>query len=497
MRPHLSAVGRSILLLGSALLPLSGEAQLISLKTVPVAAGDQFLIFPSENLGMGGVTIALDDRSLDPFVNPARGARRGESRFFATPTFYGISENNGNARTLPVGAFMGSDKWFGAAVFAVQQLQTGDNQVFPLPLADLGIVPSNALSERSATNQYAFASLGRRFGGGRVAVGASAMLADLNAVDGVEHMYALSSAIDQFGHVEDYRLGLTTQWAGDRSLEVVVLHNRFDMTHDVTYVDWVLTDSTVWIWEQRVRVETNLDKTRTWGMHLGYVQPIGSSAWRIGGILTVNRKSHPKIPNYELMNIPRDPGTSWAYNLGVGASKTEGPTTFAVDFIYEPAVSHTWAEALEDVPSASGRVIGAGDKTIENRFNFSNTTIRLGVARTIDIATLQLGLQVRSFDYTLRQQDHVAVTNRRQDEQWMEWTPSWGASFAFADLEVRYVGRVLTGTGRPGVAWNGGVADRFESAGAANDIVIAPGGPLTLQNARVLTHQVGIAIPIR
>ena len=497
MQPHLSVIGRNILLLGSALLPLRGEAQLISLKTVPVAAGDQFLIFPSENLGMGGVRIALDDRGLDPFVNPAQGARRGESRFFAAPTFYGISENNGNAQTLPVGAFMGSDKWFGTALFAVQQLQTGQDQFFAQPFQDIAIAPSNALSERSATNQYAFASVGRRLGGGGVAIGASVMLASLNAVDGVEHMYALSSDIDQFGHLEDYRLGLTAQLAGDRSLEVVVLHNRFDMTHDVTYVDWILADSTAWTWEQRVRLETNLDKTQTWGLHLGYVQPIGTSAWRVGGVLTANRKSHPKIPNYELMNIPRDPGTSWAYNLGVGASKTEGPTTFAVDLVYEPAVSHTWVEALVDVTSASGRVIGSGEKTLENRFNFSNAVIRLGVARQVDIATLQLGLQVYSYNYTLRQQDHVAVTNRRQNEQWMEWTPSWGASFAFADLEVRYLGRVVTGTGRPGVAWNGLVAERAAVLSAANDIVVAPGGPLTLQTARVLTHQLGIAVPIR
>ena len=33
---------------------------------------------------------------------------------------------------------------------------------------------------------------------------------------------------------------------------------------------------------------------------------------------------HPKIPNYEIMNIPRDPGTSWSYNLGVGIARDDG-----------------------------------------------------------------------------------------------------------------------------------------------------------------------------
>ena len=47
-------------------------AQLISVKSVPVAEGDQFTIFPSLNISMGGVSIALDDPLLDPFLNPAK-----------------------------------------------------------------------------------------------------------------------------------------------------------------------------------------------------------------------------------------------------------------------------------------------------------------------------------------------------------------------------------------------------------------------------------------
>ncbi len=64
-----------------------GAGQLIGLKTVPLAAGEQFLIFPSENLGMGGASIAHDDPLSDPFSNPAKGARTTESRFFTVPTF--------------------------------------------------------------------------------------------------------------------------------------------------------------------------------------------------------------------------------------------------------------------------------------------------------------------------------------------------------------------------------------------------------------------------
>jgi len=52
-----------------------------------------------------------------------------------------------------------------------------------------------------------------------------------------------------------------------------------------------------------------------------YVQPRGEDSWCIGGILTGDRKQHPKIPNDELQNIPRDPGQSWAYNLGIARNR--------------------------------------------------------------------------------------------------------------------------------------------------------------------------------
>ena len=88
------------------------------------------------------------------------------------------------------------------------------------------------------------------------------------------------------------------------------------------------------------------------------------------------------------------------------------------------------------------------------------------------------------------------MTRRTQDEQWMEWTPSWGARVTFGDLELRYIGRVTTGTGRPGVARNRFAPNAVTSAGGG-DIVLAPEGPLTLQEATVLTHRIAISLPIR
>lgn len=471
------------------------EAQVIQLKTVPVAAGDQFLIFPSATLGMGGVTLALDDSLLDPFVNPAKGGRVGASHVFAHPTFYSVSENAGSAATLSAGSQFGGRRLFGGGMLALQELKGGDQFFGPIPLADFAILPPNTLRQRANANKYAFLTLGSRLPAG-VALGASAFVTDLNGIDGVEHLYALSSRIEQAGHSEDLRLGITKDLAPGASLEALLLYQNFLMRHDVTYVDWVSVDS-MRTWQPRERVEQNEDHTRTWGLHLGYRRPVGTTGWRAGGILTVNRKLHPTIPNYELVNIPRDPGYSTAFDFGLGIARVLGPTTFGMDIVYEPAWSSTWAEAAVRTPTADGDTIPAGGKTVENEFAFSNAFVRVGVSHVVGLASLQLGVQVRAYDYHLDQWNNVADDFRRQDEQWMEWVPSWGLALRFPGIEIRYLGRVTTGTGRPGVAWTGATLARAEIAALANDIVVPPGGPLTLQDVSVTTHQVSVAIPIR
>jgi hypothetical protein len=495
MRQYASVCGRTAALLAVfAVCASSVTAQLVSLKTVPVAAGDQFFLFPSQNAGMGGVSIALDDPMLDPFVNPAKGGYVRESQVFAAPTYYNVSGNAGSAGTLSVGTLFGG-RVFGGGMVSLQQINRGDQFFGPVFFRDSWL-PPDALRLKSATNKYGTVLLGAKLPGD-VTIGASAFFADLNAVDGVEHLYAMASSIEQSGSMQDVRLGATKEFTGGRRLEVLGLYHRFDAEHLVTYVDWVVVDSINWQWEQQVREETNLDVTDTWGMHVAYRQPLGRQGWQVGGILTGNWKSHPKIPNYEIMNIPRDPGNSTAFDIGVGLAKVAGPTTFGIDIVYEPATSDTWAEAAEPVPTADGDTIPVGAKTVENEFSFSNAFVNVGVSHQVGPAAFQLGLGIRAYDYHLDQWDHVADEFRRQDEQWMEWVPSWGARVKLGELELRYLGRVTTGTGRPGIAWDGVVAGRAEDFALANDVLIAPSGPLTLQDVTVLTHQVSVSIPIR
>ena len=59
---------------------------------------------------------------------------------------------------------------------------------------------------------------------------------------------------------------------------------------------------------------------------------------------------------------------------------------------------------------------------------------------------------MRSIDYELTQVDNIQESKRRQNESWLEWTPTWGLSLTFSGIELAYQGRVTTGTGRPGTA---------------------------------------------
>ncbi len=513
------AVGLSILLLTLVAAPaLPAAAQLVSIKTVPIAQGDQFELYPSNNFGMGGVSIALPDTLLDPFVNPAKGARLGAAHFFSAPTFYGISHGAGGGRTLPLATIAGSGTWFGGLSLALQEVDAskppvdGGNVIHaprPRPVDPFAPPPLPATAPPrpdSYGNQYAQATLGKKVPSAGLSLGASISWARLTGVDGVDLLYAGSAGLKQFGHSLDLRLGLLKEWAGERSLEALVLHNRFGMRHDVTYLDpfW---DPATQQPSVRSRVEHNHDQTNTWGLHVAYMRPLAAAGWRIGWLATVNRMSHPKLPEYELANvpvIPRDPGRSSAFNVGIGVAKTRGPLTFGIDAIYEPVWSYTWADAASPVVTATGATIPVGGKTVENHFRFSDGLLRMGVSRDLELgpfgkaAGLQLGLAVRSVHYRLVQNENVQAMRRTLDEGWLEWTPTWGLSLKLPDLEIRYRGRVTHGTGRPSVQQPFGVfpAGR-DFAVAGGGILVAPSGPLSLSEVGITTHQISLSLPLR
>ncbi len=487
--------------------PSVSSAQVISLRTTPLAAGDQFEIFPSANLGMAGPSIAMNDGLFDPFQNPAKGAAVDVSRVFSAPMFYNVSDGNGGASTFPVGLQLTSESWFGGGLVAIQQMDMGDGLgQWPRPMAPGSVVtfpPSTSLANNSSVNRYGQLSMGRRLSS-RVSVGASVFFADLAQTDGVEQLFANAWDIEEFGHVADFRLGLTAELDGDRTVEAVLVHNRVNMTHDVTSVTWELVDTMQWLWEPEVLQEENLNHSTTWGGQLGYTQALDNPEWRMGGRVTVNRKQHPKIPTYDLANvegsarppIPRDPGDSWAFDLGFGLAYHGERSTFGLDLVFEPAVSDTWADSPTDLVSDSGTVIPAGAHTVDNHFVFSNTRANLGFSHELGSWNLQFGVGMKAFDYRLEQDDHIREIDRRQTEQWIEWTPTWGVRFPIDELELRYIGHASSSSHFPWPDGPSGVD--VLNAGAmleGGDILAPPPGDLVTRMETVVTHRIQVSIP--
>ena len=461
----------------SVLLPSVLFAQLISIKTVPVATGDQFVLLPSKNFGMGGVCIAMDDAYLDPFVNSAKGVRNHGARFFMSPALYSITGNNGGARSLPFSAHFGGQRYFGSAAFSFQQLEST-------------ISPDQSLSARYAENLYFYGSIGKRFDKNRQAVSLGLNYANLSAMQGVEFLYASSRGVKQKGSLADLRLGYVNEISNQYTFETVLLYTDYNMMHEVDY-------SWGWDWVPNRATEKNPDHTRTFGFHLGHVFRPEHKNLALGGIFTSNWKTHPKIPNYELMNIPRDPGNSYAYNIGLGISSAANDSvSAAIDFIYEPMWSNTWAEAAEEQTSASGQIIRPGDYTVENDFKFSNWILRAGMTGGSKRGGFQLGIIVKQTNYILKQYNYVTERLRKQSESWVEWMPTWSLFFHAGDMRIQYAGRVTMGSGQPGIANNWGwIGAESDASVYLNDIMLAPSGSLTLNEAFVFTHQVTVTVP--
>ena len=158
--------------------------QVIQIKTLPLADGDQWRIFPSAASALGDVSIALADSLLDPFTNPAKGSRvaSGRGAFFSSPTFYSMSDHAGGGRTLPIGGIARWGSSFGGFVLAMQEIDSasGASQVFfpPTPVAlssqtAPGVTPvvTTTTIQRpnpSRQNQFAFGSLGHVFERSRI-----------------------------------------------------------------------------------------------------------------------------------------------------------------------------------------------------------------------------------------------------------------------------------------------------------------------------------------
>ncbi|MEX2528595.1 MAG: hypothetical protein WEA09_13265 [Gemmatimonadota bacterium] len=483
------AISTALFVLSLAACTHAAQAQNITLKTLPIPTGEQFLLSPSQTMGMGSTGIAFDDAEGRPFSNPALWLRGGDPiRLFVAPTFYGETNQWVGGRTLPMSGLFTGNRVHGGFALAVQQVQNR-GALWGWPVVDAG---GRSIREDPANN-YLFATVGARLTD-RFSAGVSIFQASLGAVDGVNMLYGRARSIEQDGTLSEVRLGFAGDLGQGRALEGTVTTTRVDIVHDVGYVEW--------IWESapghappvmREWDERNEDYTVSWGTRLRYTHPVGEVS-RLGVILAATTKDHPKIPNYNVVDIPRDPGNSAVFNLGVGASQSENGSTLSMEVIFEPGQSHTWAFADTTIALPSGATLQAGDRTVDNQFRFKNWNVGVGFQKELDRTAWQMGLRVRQVNYTLDQHNYLAEEQRDTRESWMEWTPSWGALLKLGGMELRYAGRFTT-KGWPDTVWFGVTRADFAQAGPGVDFVVGPTGPVNIPAFRVTTHRITASIP--
>src|SRR5213593_4437428 len=121
----------------------SATAQLIPVKTAPVAEADQFGFRPLANLAMGGVSIALADTLYDPFSNPAKAARLRRGQVFGSPSLYSLTHKAGDGNTIPLTALLKFGSTFGGFGGSLQEVNPARPEQNPVP------VGFNALSSVS------------------------------------------------------------------------------------------------------------------------------------------------------------------------------------------------------------------------------------------------------------------------------------------------------------------------------------------------------------
>src|SRR4029077_8222992 len=186
---------------------------------IPIAQGDQFQIFPSNNLGLGSVSIALVDSVGDPFTNPATTARLRGSRLFSAPTVYSVSRKAGGGRSLPVAMLVRRATWYGGFALVLQQVDPSrppDQSGLAVPWVAValpvdGPTPIPGPDMRAHGNEYAFGMIGRTLPG-NLSIGASVLWTGLHALDGIDLLYSGSLRVKQTGHAIDLRMGVLKEW---------------------------------------------------------------------------------------------------------------------------------------------------------------------------------------------------------------------------------------------------------------------------------------------
>lgn len=476
-------------------------AQWISIRTVPVIASNQSEFQPSLARGMGNLSIAFDDSLGSQFINPAKASRLNGITLFTSPSRNSWSNNDGrpvfaggsssfypgtSINSIPIGGFFRSDNYFGGIMVAYQGYsgERLQRNFFMNGPANSSIVDVKRTDV--GNNTYSYGLFGISIPNTRLSVAVSGSWGKFGAIDGVNLLYPGAMDLKQDGEAWEAKFGVVGELADGDRLEFVAGRSIYKAIHEVSYSDFSLR----W-WDPQsaniVRTEINKDETKEWLMYTRYVRPI-NSFWNVGASLSVNWKDHPKIPNYNLANIPRDPGISVAYNIGVGANWSNGKSLWGFEYIYEPITTNTWAEAGEQILPPPNQYLSPNFKTVENFFSFYNHIIRIGHQSQSKWEWLdyRFGVQFHFYRYNMNQNDNIRHTARVFSTDWLETTASGGLTASLYNIRLMYTLQLVFGNGMVGTA---SASIAFGAGTRTNDFLPAPSANLIVDKIILVTQQ--------
>jgi hypothetical protein len=454
------------------------SAQNIQVKTVPILSCEQFNMIPSFRQDMGDVSIAVTDSIQDVYFNPAKNSATHSNIFISFKkdgwnyaqetayrqqtsfTYYNSEESSSSASLLsiPIGCYFTGKSVYGGGLVALQQVSN----------------TSSSKENFRAANFPMTLFTGIRLPGLDLKVGAGVSHVALNGIDGVYLLYPNATRLHQHGKADQYRIGLSKNFGTQNLCSLLGMRYLYRLSQSTSDVN-------------------NKDENEGWVVQTDYIRTLTES-WSVGGMLIADWRYHPKIPEYPLASIPRDPGHTQAMEFGIGCKWQNDSAVLGVDVIYEPIDVKTWADAAAEFKNWDGQIYGKGDKTMRNDYHFRNRLIRSGAQFAVSRkVVLRTGAQFRIYEYDYYQNDflnHMETTGKPQ-RKWTETTWTGGMTVHLHHVNLNYSVRLLSGTGLLERQWLWRWFGEVDFAKA--DFIIPPTVRLNVTPVTYVTQWLGLS----
>ncbi len=439
---------------------------------------------------MGELLVAVDDPLRDPFLNPAiKGDRR--LRLSVTPTIYGDKRETVQGRTLPFSAVITGTDWFGTLAFALQELEDNPKEVFSLPSELKGAVEGG----EPRRNTFAVGSIGRRLGP-RASLGLKLAYGELELLDGERRLYPSALALSQAGEIRAVTLGAAYAPKEDHFLRATLTNSLVEMEHEGTGwrrrasdIPGIPGPAELWSW-------TDGSRSEVWEGRVHYTLTIPRERLRLTAMASLQRRDQSRIPGYDLVHIPFDPGSTTLGEVGLGWDAVGPLFRLAIEVGVSPGSAETRILA-DSTLSSNGTTLQRGDPAFSHDFRFTNWWATAGVDVPLGPGGFQLGLGALGHRFRLEQRDHLRGEDHEYKISWTEWVPSLGVRVVMRGVEMGYALRLINrGTAPCDPHSYRSLCRTMPVPYHFTGLRVAPTLPEDLPDFSLTTHQLTVSVPL-